>query len=263
MTRRAISDQTQTRVLLRSRRRCCLCFWLKGEDEVKKGQLAHLDGDHENSVEGNLAFLCLEHHDEYDSTPRVSKGLREREVRQWRDELYKEMEYRFRTSRQHVADLKVIRFVRTHASEEYSDYCAHFRLRNTGEAEIRSPTVSISLPDTGPFGEPKWDDQVEMVLPSTRQLSSDLFEQNGRIATLSPTPVLLRDHSVDFFGLSLFLGAKLDGSVQVINYRIDGEAMAPLLGRLQLARPAQASDLVTMGYLIAEEVAKPKRWPPV
>ena len=262
MTRKAIPEDVQTRILLRSRRRCCLCFWLKGEDEVKKGQIAHLDGNHGNPTEGNLAFLCLDHHDEYDSTPRVSKGLREREVRQWRDELYKEMEYRFRSSRQHVAELKVIRFVRTHVSEEYSNYCAHFRLRNTGEAEIRSPTVSIALPPDGlVFGQPEWDSQVEMALPSTRAQSSDLFQPNGRIATISPVSILLRDHSVDFFGLALFFGSKLNGTAQELEYRIDGEAMAPLVGTLHLERPTNASDLVTLSYLVGEELAKPKRWP--
>src|SRR5436305_3601972 len=84
MARKPIPETTQTSILLKSRRRCCLCFWLKGEDEVKKGQLAHLDGDNENFAEDNLAFLCLEHHDEYDSIPRISKGLREQEVRRWR-----------------------------------------------------------------------------------------------------------------------------------------------------------------------------------
>jgi hypothetical protein len=89
MARKAISDATQASVLQKSRRRCCLCFGLNSEDEVKKGQLAHLDGDNKNSAEDNLAFLCLEHHDEYDSIPRLSKGLREQEVRRWRDEPYK------------------------------------------------------------------------------------------------------------------------------------------------------------------------------
>lgn len=54
MARKSIPDATQANVLLKSRRRCCLCFWLKGEDEVKKGQLAHLDGDNENAAEDNL-----------------------------------------------------------------------------------------------------------------------------------------------------------------------------------------------------------------
>jgi hypothetical protein len=98
MPRKAIPEAIQANILLNSRRRCCLCFWLKGEDEVKKGQLAHLDGNNENALEGNLVFLCLEHHDEYDSKTRLTKGLREQEVKKWRDELYKEMEYRFRTT---------------------------------------------------------------------------------------------------------------------------------------------------------------------
>jgi hypothetical protein len=89
MARKAIPDATQVSIFLKSRRRCCLCFGLQGEDVVKKGQLAHLDGDNENCAEDNLAFLCLEHHDEYDSIPRLSKGLREQEVKRWRDELYK------------------------------------------------------------------------------------------------------------------------------------------------------------------------------
>ncbi len=89
MARKTIPDATQVSIFLKSRRRCCLCLGLKGEDVVKKGQLAHLDGKNENFAEDNLAFLCLEHHDEYDSIPRLSKGLREHEVRRWRDELYK------------------------------------------------------------------------------------------------------------------------------------------------------------------------------
>lgn len=61
-----------------------------------KGQLAHLDQDNSNSKESNLAFLCLEHHDEYDSIPKQSKGYRREEIKHWRDELHKEMAYRFR-----------------------------------------------------------------------------------------------------------------------------------------------------------------------
>ena len=94
--RQQVVDSAQAAVLIRSRRRCCLCFWLKGEDEVMKGQIAHLDQDNSNSEEDNLCFLCLNHHDEYDSRTSQSKGFRESEVRRWRDELYREMEYRFR-----------------------------------------------------------------------------------------------------------------------------------------------------------------------
>jgi hypothetical protein len=88
MARKAIPDATQVSILLKSRRRCCLCLGLRGDDVAKKGQFAHLDGNNKNFAGDNLVFLCLEHHDEYDSTPRLSKGLREKEVRRWRDELY-------------------------------------------------------------------------------------------------------------------------------------------------------------------------------
>jgi len=83
-------------VLTKSRRRCCLCFWLDGIDDPVKGQIAHVNKDRSDSKEENLAFLCLRHHDEYDSIPSQSKGLREKEVRHWREELYREMAFKFR-----------------------------------------------------------------------------------------------------------------------------------------------------------------------
>jgi hypothetical protein len=143
MPRQAIPDATQTSIFLKSRRRCCLCFWLKGEDEVKKGQLAHLDGNNENAAEDNLVFLCLEHQDEYDSTPRLSKGLREQEVRGWGDELYKEMEYRFRTV---PSGRLAILFDETrHCFKEDNNRCAVYRIsvRNEGATTINNVAVKI------------------------------------------------------------------------------------------------------------------------
>jgi hypothetical protein len=60
--------------------------------EVKKGQIAHVDQDRSNNKEENLAFLCLEHHDEYDTKPSQSKNLTEREVKHYRDLLYRRIE---------------------------------------------------------------------------------------------------------------------------------------------------------------------------
>jgi predicted Zn-ribbon and HTH transcriptional regulator len=75
-------------VLLKSMRRCCLCFGLKGDHEEKKGQIAHLDHDPSNDKPDNLAFLCLDHHDQYDSTTSQSKSLQIGEVKAYRDKLY-------------------------------------------------------------------------------------------------------------------------------------------------------------------------------
>jgi hypothetical protein len=77
------------RVLVKSLRRCAICFGLEGELVEKAGQLAHVDRNPENSVENNLVFLCLRHHDKYDSKPSQSKRYTAAEVKHFRSELYK------------------------------------------------------------------------------------------------------------------------------------------------------------------------------
>lgn len=62
---------------------------------LKQGQLAHLDQNSNNLAEDNLAFMCFDHHDRYDSITRLSKNLTEREVRAYRDELYRDNEVYF------------------------------------------------------------------------------------------------------------------------------------------------------------------------
>ncbi len=88
MARNPVPNNTQDRVLLLSRRRCCICFGLNGDLALKQGQIAHLDRDNTNDDLDNLAFVCLPHHDQYDSKTSQSKGLREGEVKRFRKELY-------------------------------------------------------------------------------------------------------------------------------------------------------------------------------
>lgn len=71
-----------------SRRRCCFCHFLKGDSEIKKGQIAHVDGNRNNNKLGNLAWLCLEHHDEYDGVTSQSKNLFLEELKAYRGGLY-------------------------------------------------------------------------------------------------------------------------------------------------------------------------------
>lgn len=87
-TRRKIPDAIVTDVLFKSRRRCCLCVFLRNENGVKKGQIAHLNRDTSDNAENNLSFLCLEHHEEYDSQTSVSKGFTPKEIKRYRDLLY-------------------------------------------------------------------------------------------------------------------------------------------------------------------------------
>ena len=75
-------------VLTGSRRRCCVCFGLRDDTAEKKGQLAHLDHNRSNSAPDNLVWLCLDHHDQFDSKLSQSKNLTVEEVRRYREKLY-------------------------------------------------------------------------------------------------------------------------------------------------------------------------------
>lgn len=82
--RKTIPENVVARLLETSRRRCCLCVALRDDVSEKKGQIAHLDRDPSNNDPDNLVFLCLEHHDEYDSRPSQSKGFTPEEVKRYR-----------------------------------------------------------------------------------------------------------------------------------------------------------------------------------
>jgi hypothetical protein len=86
--RKRIPKQTQTQLLTLCRRRCCLCFGLDRDLTQKRGQIAHLDQNPANDRLDNLAYLCIPHHDQYDSRTRQSKGLTIDEVKTYRAQLY-------------------------------------------------------------------------------------------------------------------------------------------------------------------------------
>jgi len=88
-TRTAPSKSVEKDVLTASRRRCCLCVFLSDRHDQRRGQIAHLNRDPSDTRFENLVYLCLEHHDEYDSRPSQSKGFSPDEVREYRDRLYK------------------------------------------------------------------------------------------------------------------------------------------------------------------------------
>lgn len=88
MTRKKIKQGDEAEVLLHSKRRCAICFGLKGNFKICKGQIAHIDQNNENSDLENLVFLCFLHHEEYDSITSQSKGIRPQELKFYRKKLY-------------------------------------------------------------------------------------------------------------------------------------------------------------------------------
>jgi len=95
MPRSAIPKETLKEILVKSRRRCCMCFGLNRDANIKSGQVAHLDHNNSNNNEDNLAFLCFDHHDEYDSRTSQRKGFSPVEVKHFRDELHREVDKAF------------------------------------------------------------------------------------------------------------------------------------------------------------------------
>lgn len=95
MARKPVAPKKQADVLVQSRRRCCICFGLDRDTAIKQGQIAHLDHDAANDAVENLAFLCLNHHDQYDGRTRQSKNLTYDEVWKYREELYVAIEKAF------------------------------------------------------------------------------------------------------------------------------------------------------------------------
>jgi len=75
MPRKSFPKQVQAEVVVKSLRRCALCYKLASDLTEKSGQLAHIDRDHSNSTFENAAYLCQRHHDQYDTTPSQTKGL--------------------------------------------------------------------------------------------------------------------------------------------------------------------------------------------
>ena len=73
-------------------RRCCVCFRINFDFSVKLGQIAHLDRDPSNNRESNLAYLCFDHHSQYDSITRQHKNYSITEVKSARRELCDEVE---------------------------------------------------------------------------------------------------------------------------------------------------------------------------
>jgi DNA-binding transcriptional regulator YiaG len=87
--RMSIPTDIETAVLTSSRRRCSLCFGLNQDlQEKRQGQIAHLDHNASNPKFDNLAWLCFNHHDAYDSKSRQSKNYKISEVKSYRNKLY-------------------------------------------------------------------------------------------------------------------------------------------------------------------------------
>ncbi len=76
-----VDEKKAAKILFMSDRTCCVCR-IKG----KKVQIHHIDGNHENHDEENLAILCLECHDDTLLKGGFDRKLSPEQVRMFRDD---------------------------------------------------------------------------------------------------------------------------------------------------------------------------------
>ena len=76
-------------ILTKSRRICAFCFYFENDSQTKtRGQIAHIDRDPTNAELENGAFLCKDHHDEYDMKSAQSQRLSPAELKQAQTNVY-------------------------------------------------------------------------------------------------------------------------------------------------------------------------------
>lgn len=84
VARKKINPATADEIIIACRRVCCMCYCLQQDATTKNGQLAHLDGDNTHNDPDNLAYLCLAHHDDYDTERRQTRNYTEGELKAYR-----------------------------------------------------------------------------------------------------------------------------------------------------------------------------------
>ena len=87
MRRSPVPKSTATELLIRCRRRCALCFGLDNDQRVKRGQIAHIDRNPAHNEIEDLVWLCVDHHDSYDSRSSQTRGVMSAEVKQHKNKL--------------------------------------------------------------------------------------------------------------------------------------------------------------------------------
>lgn len=118
-----ITTEIEQRILLKSKRRCALCFYDEGKDEPQIGHIAHLDRNPQHNGEDNLVFLCMQHHAllDSDTQSRIS------EIKAARHKLYEAMDQEdsisYRGNRDAQAfDDKVAEYVREQFISRLGDF---------------------------------------------------------------------------------------------------------------------------------------------
>lgn len=83
-----VTESLQAQLKYNCRNRCAICAMMNNDFSEKQGQIAHIDHNPSNSNNyDNLVWLCLAHHDRYDSRTSQSKNYTPQEVFMYKTQL--------------------------------------------------------------------------------------------------------------------------------------------------------------------------------
>lgn len=85
MSRKKIPPEIENRVLVSSKRRCPICYFIDEFRGEVQGQIAHLNKNRDDNSLNNLAFMCLRHHSIFDSKNSQHKNYTAKEIAHYRD----------------------------------------------------------------------------------------------------------------------------------------------------------------------------------
>lgn len=221
MTRERTSEETEALVLQKSRRRCCLCFGLNSDFDMKRGQLAHINHDSSDSKAANLAFLCLEHHDLYDSRTSQSKGFSKSELLQYRNMLYDFIENTLPTAKTHS--------ILKHANECFSSM----------SGATPTATQNRGAPQAGSDGSlaphVEDDDQKDISRSDYDYITNSTQEIQKELLYLSDRLIYLKDEKISAESLGL------PGSVKTVDIEIN-----KIRSRIKVCR--ERNSIIEAGY---------------
>lgn len=209
MSRKKIPIKTETSVLIKSRRRCCICFGLDRDKRIKQGQIAHLDQDSTNIKIENLVFLCLSHHDQYDSKTSQSKGLTKSEVIEYRSELDSFIDLNFNQSIKDKNDVKVDFFTGTyHRGNEFESSELKVTYLGGNLIHVKGDAFWGMTREYGPnIGQV---DFVTVVIANKAAFTDFLFHEEFKLELefLGDKLITVETNPVGYFGMNVTFDGK-------------------------------------------------------
>jgi len=85
--RKSLSPKTKEEIKTECARICCMCYKLDSDLSWKHGQIAHIDRDASNNLNENLAYLCQDHHNLYDSKFSQTQSFTPNELLSYKQDL--------------------------------------------------------------------------------------------------------------------------------------------------------------------------------